>query len=77
MQKARLLVANLASEIVFQTTNVPLATYPNAIKAITPLIDESKLVEAKSGLQAALNTLVVRTEMVIPLPKLRAEQLST
>lgn len=72
--KARPLVAGLASEIQFRTTNIPLATYPEAIKAITPLIDAGKIDEAKAQLQAALNTLVITTEMV-PLPKLRAENL--
>jgi len=75
IQKARPLVASLASEIVFRTTSIPLATYPDAIKAITPLIDEGKLDEAKAGLQAALNTLVITTDEVIPLPVLRAENL--
>ncbi|MEW8020388.1 MAG: YfdX family protein [Candidatus Sedimenticola endophacoides] len=75
VQKARPLVANLASEIVFRTTSVPLATYPDAIKAVTPLIDDGKLDEAKADLQAALNTLVVTTDDVIPLPVLRAEKL--
>lgn len=75
VQKARPLVANLASEIVFRTTSVPLATYPDAIKAVTPLIDDGKLDEAKADLQAALNTLVVTTDDVIPLPVLRAERL--
>jgi len=75
VQMARPLVANLASEIVFRTTSVPLATYPDAIKAITPLIDAGKLDEAKAELQAALNTLVVTTDEVIPLPTLRAEWL--
>lgn len=75
IQKARPLIANLASEIVFRTTSIPLVTYPAAIKAITPLIDAGKLEEAKEGLQAALNTLVVTTDDVIPLPKLRAESL--
>lgn len=72
--KARPLVATLASEIQFRTTNIPLATYPVAIKAITPLIDAGKIDEAKAQLQATLNTLVISTE-VIPLPKLRAENL--
>jgi predicted negative regulator of RcsB-dependent stress response len=75
VQMARPLVANLASEIVFRTTSIPLATYPDAIKAITPLIDAGKLDEAKAELQAALNTLVVTTDDVIPLPTLRAEWL--
>jgi hypothetical protein len=74
VQKARPLVRNLASEIQFQTTSIPLATYPGAIKGVTPLIDEGKLDEARDALQAALNTLVVTTE-VIPLPGLRAEVL--
>lgn len=75
VQKARPLVANLASEIVFRTTSIPLATYPDAIKAITPLIDAGKLDEAKAELQTALNTLVVTTDDVIPLPTLRADWL--
>lgn len=72
IQKARPLVANLASEMVFQTTNIPLATYPDAIKAVAPLIDDGKIDEAKTALQVVLNTLVV-TDDVIPLPTLRAE----
>jgi hypothetical protein len=74
IQKVRPLIANLASEIQFRTTNIPLETYPSAIKAITPLIDAGKIDEAKAELQATLNTLVVTTE-VLPLPKLRTEQL--
>lgn len=74
VQQARPLVANLASEIVIKTTSIPLATYPDAIKDITPLIDAGKIDEARAGLQAALNTLVIMNE-VIPLPMLRAEQL--
>jgi hypothetical protein len=74
IQMARPLVANLASEIVIQTTSIPLGTYPAAIKSITPLIDEGRIDEAKTGLQAALNTLVI-TEDIVPLPMLRAEQL--
>jgi hypothetical protein len=75
VQKARPLVANLASEIVFRTTSIPLATYPDAIKAVAPLIDEGKIDKAKAALQVALNTLVVTRDDVIPLPVLRAENL--
>jgi hypothetical protein len=60
---------------VVRTTSIPLATYPSAIKAVAPLLDEGRTDEAKSALQAALNTLVVTTDDVIPLPVLRAEQL--
>ena len=71
---ARLLVEALASETQIRTTNIPLGTYPAAIKAITPLIDAGRIDEAKTQLQAALSTLVTTTD-VIPLPKLRAENL--
>ena len=72
VQKARHLLANLASEIVFTTTSIPLATYPEAIKAISPLIDAGKIDEAKQALRAALSTLVI-TDEIIPLPVLRAD----
>jgi hypothetical protein len=75
IQKARPLVANLASEIQYRTHHIPLATYPETIKAVVPLIDAGKIDEAKAKLQAALNTLVVTTDEVVPLPKLRAEHL--
>jgi hypothetical protein len=61
--------------MVFRTTSIPLATYPDAIKAIVPLIDNGKIDDAKAGLQAALNTLVVTTDNIIPLPVKRAEKL--
>jgi hypothetical protein len=75
IQKARPLVANLASEIEFRTTSIPLITYPVAIRAVVPLIDEGKYDEARAGLQAALNMLVETTDEVIPLPKIRAESM--
>jgi tetratricopeptide (TPR) repeat protein len=75
VQKARPLIASLASEMVIETTSIPLATYPEAIKAVAPLIDEGEIAAAKSALQTALNTLVVTTDEVIPLPALRAEHL--
>tara|TARA_R110002073_G_scaffold334979_1_gene525840 strand:- start:612 stop:1535 length:924 start_codon:yes stop_codon:yes gene_type:complete len=74
IQKARPLVASMASEIVFRTKNIPLVTYPDAIKAITPLIDAGKIEEAKTELRIALSTLVV-TEDVIPLPGLRVKHI--
>ena len=74
IQKARPLISSLASEIQYRTHHLPLATYPAAIKAIVPLIDAGKIDEAKAELQATLNTLVVTTQ-VVPLPKLRAEEM--
>jgi hypothetical protein len=72
VQAARRLLNGLGSELVISITNLPLATYPAAIKAITPLIDDGKIAEAKRSLHAALNTLVV-TNHVVPLPVLRSE----
>jgi hypothetical protein len=71
VQDARLLVENLASEADIHVTEIPLATYPAAIRAVAPLIDSGKIDEAKAALSTALNTLVVET-FVIPLPKIRA-----
>jgi len=70
---ARELLDSLRSEVVVNVTSIPLATYPEAIKAVTPLIDEGKLDQAKKALKSALATLVV-THHVIPLPLLRADE---
>ena len=72
VQQARRLVQNLASEADINVTQIPLATYPAAIKAVAPLVDAGKTQEAKNALSAALNTLVVTT-YVVPLPTVRAE----
>lgn len=74
VQEARRLIRNLASETVISTTNIPLATYPDAIKLAVKLIDDGKTEEAKRVLQTALNTLVI-TDVVIPLPVTTAENL--
>jgi YfdX protein len=71
-QEARRLMGSLASETVVSVRNIPLATYPAAIKDAVKLIDENKTNEAKSALQNALNTQVV-TETVIPLPVVNAQ----
>ncbi|RMH36613.1 MAG: hypothetical protein D6690_05405 [Nitrospirae bacterium] len=73
IQKARRLLSTLGSELVISTLSLPLATYPDAIKAIVPLIDQGKIDEAKKALEAVLDTLVVTNRIVIPLPVLRAE----
>ena len=83
VQQARHLVSDLASEADTHVAEIPLGTYPTAIKAVAPLIDAGKIDQAKAALQAALSTLVVIT-YVAPLPAIRAqamlqqaEQLST
>ncbi len=73
LQEARRLLKNLASETVISVTNIPLATYPDAIKSAVKLIDQNKKDEAKRVLQTALNTQVV-TDTVIPLPLVKAQE---
>jgi hypothetical protein len=67
VQQARHSISDLASEADTRVTEIPLATYPAAIKAVAPLIDTGKTQEAKAALEAALNTLVIET-VIIPLP---------
>jgi YfdX protein len=73
VQEARHLVKNLASETVVTVANIPLATYPIAIKDAVKLIDDNKVDEAKRVLQTALNTQVL-TETTIPLPVVSAQE---
>ena len=72
MQKARVLVRDLASEIIISVVSIPLKTYPDAIKAVAPLIDRGKIDEAKVAIEVALSTLVV-IDHIIPLPLVRAD----
>ncbi len=71
VQDARRMLDGLASEVVLSTNTLPMATYPAAIKAVAPLIDDGKIDEAKDALELALRTLVV-TEVATPLPTTRA-----
>lgn len=72
LQDARVLMETFASEIRIHTTNIPLATYPSAIRDAARLIDQGKLGEAQSVLETALSTLVIEEE-ILPLPLLRAQ----
>ena len=74
VQQARHMLALLASEIVITVTSIPLASFPAAVKAVVPLIDQGKIEEAKAALQSALSTLV-EERSVLPLPVLRAKLL--
>ena len=71
LQEARRLLTYVASETVVSVTNIPLATYPRALKDAAKLIDEDKPNEAKRVLQTALDTQVV-TFTIIPLPVVNA-----
>ena len=71
LQEARHLIEGLASETDVRVSNLPLATYPDAIKAAAVLVTQNKLDEAKAALEAALSTIVIR-DVIHPLPLMRA-----
>jgi hypothetical protein len=72
LQDARQLLDILVSEISITTTNIPLGSYPAALKAAIELTRQNKTADAALLLNAALNTLVVMGRS-IPLPLVRAE----
>jgi hypothetical protein len=69
---ARVLLAGLQEEIRIRTYNLPLATYPQAIKDAVRLIDEKKTEAAAKVLATALNTLVI-VDRVVPESLIRAQ----
>jgi len=71
---AREILNSLKSEIDIQTINIPLATYPAAIKLAVKYINEGKVKNAKDVIAMALNTLV-NVNTVIPIPILKAQEL--
>jgi len=74
LQDARHLFAGMASEHVISTVNIPLASYPAAIKQAAALIHVDRTAEARAALETALATLVVQ-DTIVPLPLARAEAL--
>ncbi len=74
IQGARTLLDTLQSEIDIVIENLPLATYPDAMKLASKYIIDGKVEEAKSVLQIALNSMVVK-KIVIPIPLVRASDL--
>lgn len=73
LQEARRLIGDLASETVISVSNLPLATYPTALKQAAAALHQGKPQEAKAVLETALSTIVVE-RTIIPLPLARAEQ---
>jgi hypothetical protein len=69
---ARVLLYSLTSEIHVRTYNLPLATYPAALREAARLLDQNKPGEAKTVLQMALNTLVA-VDRATPLPVVVAQ----
>jgi len=71
---ARNILNTLKSEIDVKAINIPLATYPDAIKLAIKYINENKLKEAQDVIAMALNTLVT-TDTIIPIPIVKAQNL--
>ncbi len=69
---ARVLLQELVSEIRVRSYNLPLATYPIAMRDAARLLDQKKTDEAKLLLQTAINTLAV-IDRVTPLPLVTAD----
>jgi len=68
VQEARRLLMTLRSEVVVQTTSLPMATYPDAIKDATKQLSDGTVEKAKEILETAMDTLVVDEEIIaIPL----------
>ena len=72
LQQARRILDYFASEIRITSVNLPMATYPAAIKAAAKLIEENKLKEAKDSLAATLSTVVI-SENSIPIPVINSQ----
>jgi hypothetical protein len=73
-QGARLALEAMAREIRVTTVNLPLATYPIAIKEAANLLEDGNPEEAKEVLQRALSTLLV-VERRVPLSVVNAQHL--
>lgn len=72
LQEIRRLTEGISSEVTITTSNLPLASYPVALKAASKLILEKKGPEAALVINNALNTIVIQKRS-IPLPIIRAE----
>ena len=74
VQEARALLNTFQSEIDITTVNLPLASYPKALKLAASYLHDNKLKEARDVLTMALSTLVT-TKVIIPIPLITAEAL--
>jgi len=74
VQEARALLNTLQSEIDISTVNLPLASYPQALKLAASYLHDGKLKEAQDVLEMALSTLV-HTTVIVPIPLITAEAL--
>jgi len=74
VQEAKEVLAPLKSEIVTSVVNLPLATYPTALKETAKRIHDDKINEAKALLTTTLHTFV-EVDTIIPLPLVKATDL--
>jgi hypothetical protein len=70
--RARVLLDGLISELRVRTYNLPLASYPAALREASLLLDQKKPDEARGVLSAALNSLVI-VDRITPLPLVLAQ----
>ncbi len=74
VQEARVLLDTLRSEIDVISVNLPVSSYPDALKLAAKYLHANKVDEAKAVLTTALSTLV-EDVVVIPIPVLKADAL--
>lgn len=71
IQEARRILDTLRSEIVLRIINLPLASYPAALKLAAKFLHEDRVDEAKNVLNQALATFV-EVDVITPIPLLQA-----
>ena len=71
VQEARVILDTLRSEIVLKVINLPLASYPAALKLAAKFLHEDRIDEAKNVLNQALATFV-EVDIITPIPLLQA-----
>ncbi len=74
VQDARLIVQTLKDEIDLVTVNMPLASYPAALKLAAKYLHENKITQAQKVLATALGTFV-EVDVVTPLGIVEAQEL--
>ncbi|TRW95119.1 YfdX family protein [Candidatus Methylobacter oryzae] len=74
VQAARQMLGGLASEISISTLNMPLGSFPAAVKKAMAMANNGENKAALDFLNDALNMLVETTD-ILPLPFIRAEAL--
>ena len=71
IQEARVILDTLRSEIDLKVINLPLASYPAALKLAAKFLHENRVDEAKNVLNQALSTFV-EVDIVTPIPLVQA-----